>query len=276
MSKKALAGRTAYITGAGSGIGLTTARLFAENGARVIAVDMNAEAATKVAVDIAVAGGQARAEKLDVSDPDATKDLIARLETEGWMPDIAVNNAGMGYIASFLDTEPEEWQRTLNVNVMGIVNACREFALRWQESGTRGHLINLSSMASVTPVPSLSAYSASKYAVEGLSDVLALELPGVDATCIHPGVINTPIVRNPSVIKIPSRQIARIQEHYVKNGDTPDLVARAILSAVRKKPTNVYAGKRTGLTVLLKRLLPRSWFQGILRMEAKKIGYLDA
>lgn len=276
MSNGLLEGRTTYITGAGSGIGRATALLFAKMGARVVAVDLNLDAAAKVASEILGGGGTCRAEQLDVSDADATRFLVDRLEADGWMPDIVVNNAGMGYIASFLDTEPEEWRRTLNVNVVGLANGCREFARRWNDAGVNGHLVNVSSMASVTPVPSLSAYTASKYAVEGMSDVLALELPNIDVTCIHPGVINTPIVRNPSIIKIPAAQIARIQEHYVKNGDTPELVAEAIVGAIKSKSSNVYAGKGTGLVVMLKRLLPRSWFRGILRSEAKKIGYLEA
>jgi len=274
LVKQALADRTVYITGAGSGIGRATAILLAQQGAKVVAVDLNLEAAEAVKADIERAGGVCRADCLDVTDAKATAALIASLAVDGWDPDIVINNAGMGYIASFFDTEPDEWRKTFDVNVVGVIIGCREFAKRWRDAKKGGHLINIASMASVTPVPSLIAYSSSKYAVEGLCEVLALELPDCDVTCIHPGFINTPIVRNPALIKLPESQIEKIQDHYVTNGDSPDVVAQAIFKSILNKPSNVYVGRGSAGVPMLKRLLPRSWFREILKKQAKQFGFL--
>ncbi|MCI4644124.1 MAG: SDR family NAD(P)-dependent oxidoreductase [Hyphomonadaceae bacterium] len=276
MGQKSFSGKTVYITGAGSGIGFETAMAFAAEGARIIACDIDEAGLAKIGEALGEAGAHWRTERLDVSNSEATKDLADQLEAAGWLPDIVISNAGIGYIGPFLESTEDAWRRTLAVNVEGVANGCRTYARKWTKAGRSGHLVNVASMASVTPVPSLAAYTASKYAVEGLCEILALELGehDIEVTCIHPGIINTPIVQNPAMVNLPEAQMRKLQAHYVDKGAHPRDVAAAILAGIKRGKSNIFVGPGTGPAVLAKRLLPRSWFRSIVRGTAKDIGYL--
>ena len=112
------------------------------------------------------------------------------------MPDIVVNNAGIGVAGAFLDTPAEQFDKVLDVNLGGVVNGCRSFARRLVERGTGGHIVNVASMAAYAPLQSLNAYCTSKAAVYMFSDCLRAELDeaGIGLTTICPGLINTNIV----------------------------------------------------------------------------------
>ena len=112
------------------------------------------------------------------------------------MPDIVVNNAGIGQAGSFLDTPAQEWDRVLDVNLGGVVNGCRSFAQRMVDRGPGGHVVNVSSMAAYAPLQAMNAYCTSKAAVYMFSDCLRAELDsaGIGLTTICPGVINTNII----------------------------------------------------------------------------------
>jgi NAD(P)-dependent dehydrogenase (short-subunit alcohol dehydrogenase family) len=159
------------------------------------------------------------------------------------VPDIVVNNAGIGQAGSFLDTPAEQFDRVLDVNLGGVVNGCRSFARRLVERGTGGHIVNVSSMAAFAPLQSLSAYCTSKAATYMFSDCLRAELDaaGIGLTTICPGVIDTNII-NTTRFDAPAGkqdedvdglrgQLGRMfaLRHY-----GPDKVANAILSSVKK------------------------------------------
>jgi short-subunit dehydrogenase len=134
----------------------------------------------------------------------------------------------------------------------------------------------VASAASLSPMPNMSAYAASKYAVEGLSEVLAMELADgqIDVMCVHPGVINTAIVKHPELTRVPAEQLARLQAFYAANGDTPASVAQAVVAGVKSGSGTVFAGSGVGMTGLLKRLLSRFRFRRLLISKAREIGYL--
>lgn len=269
-------GKTVFITGAGSGIGYQTALHFAKDGARIVATDIQQDGLDALVKELSAMEAESRTELLDVTDEDGTNKLVETLGAEGWLPDVAVLNAGIVFIMPFVDTEMNIWRKTLDVNLMGVAIGSRAFALAWRKKAIKGHLVNVSSMVSVVPQPSLSAYVASKFAVEGLCDVLAIELEpdGIDVTCIHPGVINTPIVGNPKMVKIPDAQFEALKHHYVTDGISPVRVGKEIVETVRAKKTNGYIGPQTGFAVFIKRLLPRRLFRKIVKTNARKIGYL--
>ena len=112
------------------------------------------------------------------------------------MPDIVVNNAGVGHAGMFLDTPREEFDRVLDINFGGVVNCCRSFGRRLVDRGTGGHIVNVASMAAYSPQQSMNAYSTSKAAVFMFSDCLRAEFDqaGVGLTTVCPGVIDTNIV----------------------------------------------------------------------------------
>src|SRR6185295_14446676 len=149
------------VTGAGSGIGRETALAFAREGAELIVSDIDEATAKDTAAQITARGGVAHAYVLDVSDAEAVERFADEVCARHGVPDIVVNNAGIGQAGRFLDTPPEQWNRVLEVNLGGVVNGCRAFARRLVERGTGGHIVNVASMASYAPLQSLNAYCTS-------------------------------------------------------------------------------------------------------------------
>src|ERR1700758_2862949 len=184
------------VTGAGSGIGRETAFAFAREGAELVISDIDEAAVKGTAAEIATRGGVAHAYVLDVSDADAVEAFAERVSNEHGVPDIVVNNAGIGQAGNFLDTPAEQFDRVLDVNLGGVVNGCRSFGRRLVERGTGGHIVNVSSMAAYAPLQSLNAYCTSKAATYMFSDCLRAELDaaGVGVTTICPGLIDTNII----------------------------------------------------------------------------------
>jgi NAD(P)-dependent dehydrogenase (short-subunit alcohol dehydrogenase family) len=276
VSGKKFSGESVFITGAGSGIGYAIALAFAEAGADIIATDVNSDGLDALRPDVERHGVKCRVAILNVADELAFQALADQLAADKILPDIVVNNAGIAYLDSFANTTSEQWRRTLDVNVLGVVYGSRIFINLWQQAGRGGYVVNIASGASVTPVPNMAAYAASKYAVEGLCEVIAMELSGseIHVSCVHPGVINTSIVQHNDMMAVPAEQVERIQRHYVEHGDAPSVVANAILKGVRQRKGNIFVGPGTTAAPLLKRLLPRTLFRTLLRSEARKIGYL--
>lgn len=232
------------VTGAGSGIGRETAFAFAREGAEVVISDIDEAAVKATAAEIATRGGVAHAYVLDVSDAQAVEAFAERVSAEHGVPDIVVNNAGIGQAGGFLDTPAEQFDRVLDVNLGGVVNGCRSFGRRLVERGTGGHIVNVSSMAAYAPLQSLSAYCTSKAATYMFSDCLRAELDtaGVGLTTICPGVIDTNIIKT-TRFDAPAGKLAeavdgrrgQLGTMFALRRYGPDKVANAILSSVRKK-----------------------------------------
>jgi NAD(P)-dependent dehydrogenase (short-subunit alcohol dehydrogenase family)/pimeloyl-ACP methyl ester carboxylesterase len=254
------------VTGAGSGIGRETAFAFAREGAEVVVSDIDEAAVKDIAAQIAARGGVAYAYVLDVSDAEAVEAFAERVSTEHGVPDIVVNNAGIGQAGRFLDTPPEQFDRVLDVNLGGVVNGCRAFGRRLVERGTGGHIVNVSSMAAYAPLQSLSAYCTSKAATFMFSDCLRAELDaaGVGLTTICPGVINTNIINTTRFDAPPGKdedvagRRGQIGKMFALRRYGPDKVANAILSSVKKnKPIRPVAPEAYALYGI-SRVLPQA------------------
>jgi NAD(P)-dependent dehydrogenase (short-subunit alcohol dehydrogenase family)/pimeloyl-ACP methyl ester carboxylesterase len=232
------------VTGAGSGIGRETAFAFAREGAELVVSDIDEAAVKQTAAEITSRGGVAHGYVLDVSDAAGVEAFAERVTTEHGVPDIVVNNAGIGQAGGFLDTPAEQFDRVLDVNLGGVVNGCRAFGRRLVERGTGGHIVNVSSMAAYAPLQSLSAYCTSKAASYMFSDCLRAELDAADiaVTTICPGLIDTNIINTTRF----HAAVGKHDEHIDgRRGDLgkmfalrnygPDRVADAILSSVQKK-----------------------------------------
>jgi NAD(P)-dependent dehydrogenase (short-subunit alcohol dehydrogenase family)/pimeloyl-ACP methyl ester carboxylesterase len=231
------------VTGAGSGIGRETALAFAHEGAEVVVSDIDEATVKETAAEIAARGGVAHAYVLDVSDAEAVEAFAERVSAEHGVPDIVVNNAGIGQAGRFLDTPAEQFDRVLDVNLGGVVNGCRSFGRRLVERGTGGHIVNVSSMAAYAPLQSLSAYCTSKAATYMFSDCLRAELDaaGVGLTTICPGLINTNIIHTTRFDAPAGKQEEQVDgrrgqldKMFRLRRYGPDKVANAILSSVKK------------------------------------------
>jgi NAD(P)-dependent dehydrogenase (short-subunit alcohol dehydrogenase family)/pimeloyl-ACP methyl ester carboxylesterase len=230
------------VTGAGSGIGRETAIAFAREGAEVVISDIDEATVKDTAAQIAARGGIAHPYTLDVADADAVERFAEEVSATHGVPDIVVNNAGVGQAGLFLDTPREQFDRVLDINFGGVVNCCRSFGRRLVDRGTGGHIVNVASMAAYAPQQSMNAYSTSKAAVFMFGDCLRAELDqaGVGLTTVCPGVIDTNIVHTTRFdvpagkrAKVEARR-AQIEKAFAARRYGPEKVAKAIVSAVKK------------------------------------------
>jgi len=255
-----LTGKIAVITGAGSGIGRSTALLLARHGAKVHVADLNAASAEAVAAEIEAAGGSAVAHALDVSDPDAVEALAAAIfEAEGGV-DILHNNAGIGHGGNIEATTVEDWQRVIGVNLLGVAYCIQAFVPRMLEQGRPASVVNTASQAGLWPAAKMAPYCASKYGVVGLTESLNAELSkrGIHFSAICPGIINTPIVATGIMRGDVAAMQGKVTSYYDKRGASPDEVAEAVLRAIDRH-TMIVPVPRRQVTVpyLLHRISPR-------------------
>ncbi|KWX66595.1 SDR family oxidoreductase [Mycobacterium sp. NAZ190054] len=241
-ARKAFGDTLVAVTGAASGIGRETALAFARDGADVVVSDVDTAGLEETARLVTETGAAAHTYTVDVSDAAAVEAMAERVCAEHGVPDIVVNNAGVGHAGFFLDTPAEEFDRVIDINFGGVVNGCRSWGKRLVERGTGGHIVNVASMASYTPVNVMNAYCTSKAAVYMFSDCLRAELDssGIGVTTICPGIIGTNIV-NTTRFSLPEERSydadtirRRVRRGFAVRRVGPDKVAKAIVAAVKK------------------------------------------
>ncbi len=187
-------GKNILITGAGSGMGRSSAIRMAEEGGQVWCVDINIEGAEETAKMINDAGGVAKASQIDVTDWDAVHKLMDEFIAQWQHIDVLCNIAGIGGMTKFEDMTEESFQKMLAVNLNGPFNFCHAAILHIVE--TKGCIINMASTAGIIGQAYVSAYVASKHGLVGLTKSLAMEYgkKGVRCNAICPGAINTPMI----------------------------------------------------------------------------------
>jgi NAD(P)-dependent dehydrogenase (short-subunit alcohol dehydrogenase family) len=257
-----LDGKTALITGAGSGIGRETALLCARRGADLVICDLNAEGLAATENDAKALGRNVLARQVDVSD----REQMRTFAEEAGGPDLLVNNAGVGLGGGLLDTPLDDWDWVVRINLMGVVHGCHFFVPKMVERGRGGHVVNLSSLAGLHASPELVAYSATKFGVLGLSLAMREELVPhrIGVTAICPGVINTPITRSSRLYGKSGEPGARerIVRNYERRGYGPEKVATNILKAV-------------GHNRPIAPISPESWVSwGIVRTSPRLAGWV--
>jgi NAD(P)-dependent dehydrogenase (short-subunit alcohol dehydrogenase family) len=238
---KALAGRTAIVTGAASGIGLAITEAFCAQGMRVVMADLDVEHVESHAARLRTGGCEVHAVEVDVRDADAVDRAAGTAVDRFGALHVAVNNAGIVNGGYSWELGLDEWHRVLDVNLWGVIHGVRAFVPRILHSGEEGHVVNVASMAAVLPHAQLGPYTVAKHGVLGLSDVLRAELETIGApvgvSVIMPGRIRTgmnPIGSvEPSVVAANVVDAIRNGRDYVFTDDhsTPQVEAR--LDAIR-------------------------------------------
>ncbi len=191
---KRFEGKTVVVTGAGSGIGAACVRRLHEEGAAVVAVDIKLADAEKTTASLG-AGDRAIALEADVSDRAKVQAVMsAAVERLGNLFGL-VNCAGVRGVGTVLDVEDEAWRRVMSVNLDGTFRTCQAFARELTKAGKPGAIVNLSSLAGIRGIPNRLAYSASKFAVAGITQSMAMELgpKRIRVNAIAPGMIRTPM-----------------------------------------------------------------------------------
>ena len=272
-----ITGVNAFVTGAASGIGRETALALARAGSPVMATDVDAKGLAQLAEEASQAGLAIQTAILDVTDREAYEAFALELKVGGRSPGILVNNAGVGFLGSLFDTPVAAWDRLLRVNVMGVVHGCQIFGPQMAAAGKATCIVNLSSAASANPAPNMAAYAASKFAVEGLSDVLAMELSHsrVRVVSVRPGVIDTAIVHDAKGVSplISSKQLEGLQAYYAREGCHPSVVAKAIVDGIRAEQSKIFVDPSARISALLRRFAPTSLKRRLTLKLSEKIGF---
>jgi 3-oxoacyl-[acyl-carrier protein] reductase len=187
-----LTGRVALVTGAGSGIGRTTAEVLAGAGAVVVCADIDAGRAAETAEGIVGAGGTAESAELDVSVRDAAAALVEQTVQRHGGLDVMCNIAGIMIDSSIIDLDPDEFDRILAVNLKGVLYGCQA-AGRVMVAQGRGSIINMASAAVLAPSPGVGPYAICKAGVAQLTQTMAVEVGkrGVRVNTVAPGFIPT-------------------------------------------------------------------------------------
>jgi NAD(P)-dependent dehydrogenase (short-subunit alcohol dehydrogenase family) len=260
------------ITGAASGIGRSLALRFSGLGAPVAIADWNADGLKETAASLR---GPVLSRVMDVSD--AADQLRFADEVREWLPAplaAVFNNAGVNVTSSVLDTVPEDDDWLHQINFHGVVNGTRAFLPILVEQGD-GVIVNTSSVFGLVGMPNQSAYCAAKFAVRGFTDSLRQELrgTGVSAVAVHPGGIDTNIVRNGRVRKDPDG-LGRTKEEMAAQFAAitltkPDKAAAIIHAGIERGKARILVGPDAYVFDALARITPTHYYSLIARLETR-------
>ncbi|HUI24676.1 MAG TPA: SDR family NAD(P)-dependent oxidoreductase [Candidatus Kryptonia bacterium] len=260
MDVRNLSGKTVLVTGAGSGIGKETALAFGRRGANLVICDLNEKGLAETEHQLRELGRDVFARRVDVASRRDMREFAAAVHAQVDAVDIVMNNAGVGLGASFLDTDLDDWDWIVGINLRGVVHGCHFFLPPMVKRGQGGHVINVASAAAFAATEVLSAYSTTKFAVLGLSEALRDEMRKhrIGVTAICPGIINTPITQTSPLRGAAMTEAARKQmvEFYQRRNYGPERVAKNVLKAVQRNRAVAPISPEAWFIYYLKRAAP--------------------
>ncbi|GAB2988340.1 SDR family oxidoreductase [Nocardioides montaniterrae] len=269
-----LAGKNVLVTGAASGIGRAVAEQAADAGAVLHLTDIAETALAEVADGIRARGGRvALASAADVADHADVRRLAAEASAASGSMDVVLNVAGIAIWGTVRSLEPEHWQRLVDVNLMGPIHVIEEFVPAMIDAGRGGQLVNVSSAAGIIAMPWHAAYSASKFGLRGVSEVLRFDLRkhriGVSLVC--PGGVDTGLVETIRIAGIDqqSKAFVRARRAFQKRAVSPEKAAEAIWRGALRNRYWVYTSADIRLVHLLQRWFPPGY---ALAMRAFNLG----
>jgi len=237
MAIKNLNGKKCLITGAASGIGKATALKAARAGAELFITDINEASLKAVADECKSLGAKVTAKALDISNYEAVKSWATEIHSQHTSLDVVMNIAGIAIWGTVENMTHEQWRRVIDINLMGPVHTIECFIPPMIAAKRGGHLVNVSSAAGLFGLPWHAAYSASKFGLRGISEVLRFDLErhdiGVSLVC--PGGVDSGLVNTIQVAGIDTSdpEFTKLREGFAKRAVTPEQAADAILKGIR-------------------------------------------
>jgi NAD(P)-dependent dehydrogenase (short-subunit alcohol dehydrogenase family) len=245
MPPRTVAGKRVLVTGAASGIGAATALAAARRGARLFLTDLDAERLDAVAQQ--AAGSVDYAKALDISDHAAVAAMADEIHAEHGSLDVGMNIAGIAVWGTVETLSHEQWRRVVDVNLMGPIHVVESFVPEMIRAGRGGHLVNVSSAAGLFGLPWHAPYSAAKFGLRGLSEVLRFDLRrhdiGVSLVC--PGAVDTGLVETLEIAGV-DRTTPRMQKlagRFRARAVAPEQAAERIIRGVERDRYWVYTSR---------------------------------
>jgi NAD(P)-dependent dehydrogenase (short-subunit alcohol dehydrogenase family) len=259
MGQTMFAGKRCFLTGAASGIGRATALRLASQGAELYLTDRNADGLVQTVADARALGAEVPEHRaLDIADYHDVASFAADIHAKHPSMDVVMNVAGVSAWGTVDRLTHQQWSQMIAINLMGPIHVIETFVPPMVTAGRGGHLVNVSSAAGLVALPWHAAYSASKFGLRGLSEVLRFDLARhrIGVSVVVPGAVNTPLVNTVEIAGIDrddpkvSRWIDRFSGHAV----SPEQVAEKILIGVAKNRFLIYTSADIRALYAFKRL----------------------
>jgi NAD(P)-dependent dehydrogenase (short-subunit alcohol dehydrogenase family) len=237
MPVASLDGKRCLVTGAASGIGRATALAAARRGADLYLTDVDADGLESTAAEIVRAGGRVgHAEAIDIRDHDAVVALADEIHAAHGSMDVVMNVAGVSTWGTIEQLEHSDWQQMIDVNLVGPIGVLECFVPPMIAAGRGGHVVNVSSAAGLLGLPWHAAYSASKFGLRGVSEVLRFDLRrhGIGVSLVCPGGVRTPLVESVKIVGVDpdNPRIRKLKARFEKRAASPEHVAEKILEGI--------------------------------------------
>ena len=278
---KSFRDKVAVITGAGSGMGRYLAVLLAKDGADVVVCDVNQETLNETVEMLRQYNVSVSSHVLDVADKEAIEALPEKVVEQHGKVDLVFNNAGVTTGSHFKDMDEENWDWVMGINFEGVVNSTRAF-IPHMINRPEAAIVNTSSIFGMVAVPGQTVYHATKFAVRGFTESLAMEMsqsnPNLQIHCVHPGHIGTNIAADARMDeeefnkqleereKLPSiftrnapKSLEEMGDQFREGGMHPSRAASIILNGVRKNKSRIFIGLDAKLLDLSQRLFPKHY-----------------
>jgi NAD(P)-dependent dehydrogenase (short-subunit alcohol dehydrogenase family) len=258
---RSLRGRRVLITGAASGIGLACAQSAAADGATLLLTDVN-DTGLKAAVTALTDAGAtvAHSEALDITDLEAVQRFAADVHAEGGAVDVIMNVAGISAWGTVSTLEHRQWRAMVEVNLMGPIHIIETFVPTMVEARRGGWLVNVSSAAGLVGLPWHAAYSASKFGIRGVSEVLRFDLRqhGIGVSLVCPGGVATPLTETVEIsgINKDAPEFRKMHERFVRRAVTPEQAATAIRRGLARKRYLIYTSRDIQMLFTVQRVAP--------------------
>jgi NAD(P)-dependent dehydrogenase (short-subunit alcohol dehydrogenase family) len=256
-----LQGKNVFLTGAASGIGRAVALSAARKGAVLFLTDVNQQGLLDVVQEITEGGGEvAFAAPADISDHDAVRAMCAEITESHGAMDVVMNIAGIASWGTIQAMPHSTWQRVIDVNLLGPISVLEYLVPPMIEAGRGGQVVNVSSAAGIIGMPWHAAYSASKFGLRGVSEVLRFDLRqhGIGVSLVCPGGVATPLTETVHIdgIDKASPRFLKAQAHFRKRAVSPEQAAEAIIKGVQRNRYWVYTSNDIRMAHAAQRLCP--------------------
>jgi NAD(P)-dependent dehydrogenase (short-subunit alcohol dehydrogenase family) len=272
MTGSSFAGKRVFITGAASGIGRATALRLAREGAELYLTDVNPDGLEQTVADARAMGADVPEHRaLDVSDYDAVARFAADIHTHHPAMDVVMNIAGISALGTVEHLTHQHWRSTIDVNLMGPIHVIETFLPPMVAGGRGGQLVNVSSAAGLVALPWHAAYSASKFGLRGLSEVLRFDLARHDigVSVVVPGAVNTPLVDTVHIAGVDREhpKVQRLAGLFSEHAVSAEKVADRILAGIVKNRFLIFTSADIRALYAFKRLAWRPYSAVMTRVN---------